>query len=85
MVMARSGSKDPEIGTLLPLSRATDPTIAGRKASTLAVLKGHGFPVPDGWVVPAGTAERLARGDVDPELFVQSSERGKLTAVNCFR
>ena len=35
---------------------ATDPTQAGTKAATLAVLRSAGFPVPDGWVLPVGLA-----------------------------
>ena len=34
--------------------RAQDPAVAGRKAAVLAKLLAVGFPVPDGFVVPAG-------------------------------
>jgi rifampicin phosphotransferase len=35
-------------------ARAQDPAVAGRKAAVLAKLLAVGFPIPDGFVVPAG-------------------------------
>jgi rifampicin phosphotransferase len=51
------------MGTVLPLTAATDYRIAGRKAATLARLAGAGFPVPPGVVVPAAVMERATSGD----------------------
>ena len=53
----------PTMGTVLPLTAATDYRIAGRKAATLARLAGAGFPVPPGVVVPAAVMERATSGD----------------------
>jgi phosphohistidine swiveling domain-containing protein len=45
-----------------------DATRTGRKAATLAVLRRAGFPVPDGFVVPADALERAARAaGLDPD------------------
>lgn len=43
--------------TAIPLLRLTEEqaTLAGRKAANLAPLARAGFPVPEGWVIPAGT------------------------------
>jgi rifampicin phosphotransferase len=68
MTMARSGSSDPVLGTLLPLTDATDPAKAGRKAAVLADLLTRGFRVPAGWVVPMELAARVAGGERVPEL-----------------
>src|SRR4249920_2730871 len=46
------------MGTILPLTAATDYRIAGRKAATLARLAARGFPVPPGVVVPAAIYEQ---------------------------
>jgi len=52
---SRAGAEtlDPARPTIIPLSQATDPSIAGRKAAGLARLMGVGLPVPDGFVVTA--------------------------------
>jgi pyruvate,water dikinase len=41
----------------IPLLRLTEEraALAGAKAATLAALARAGFPVPEGWVIPAGT------------------------------
>lgn len=43
----------PQVG-LLPLDLSTDPGTCGHKAATLALLRGSGFTIPDGFVIPAG-------------------------------
>lgn len=50
----------PATGTVLPLTRATDHLVAGRKAATLARLAGAGFPVPPGVVLPAAVLDQSA-------------------------
>ena len=59
-------------------ARAQDPTVAGRKAAVLAKLLAAGFPVPDGFVVPAGAdfstiLADLAGGGSGPERFAVRS------------
>jgi pyruvate,water dikinase len=46
------------MGTILPLTAATDYRIAGRKAATLARLAARGFRVPPGVAVPAAIYEQ---------------------------
>lgn len=58
--------------------RALEPAVAGRKAAVLAELLAAGFPVPDGFVVPAGAdlSTRwpiLPGGDPGPERFAVRS------------
>lgn len=43
-----------DMSTPLTLDAATDERVCGRKAATLAALRGRGFDVPDGFVIPAG-------------------------------
>lgn len=50
---------------LRALDDADDATRCGRKAATLARLRGAGLPVPDGVVIVRDAAERLAD---DPDL-----------------
>jgi len=60
--------------TLLELDAAIDPQRCGHKAATLAALRRSGHLVPDGFVIPVGTA-------LDPELLERAIERmgnGKL-------
>jgi phosphohistidine swiveling domain-containing protein len=45
-------------------ARAQDPAVAGRKAAVLAKLLAGGFPVPDGFVVPAGADLPATLGDL---------------------
>ena len=47
-------------GVIVPLDAATDTTVCGHKAATLAALRGAGFPVPDGFVVPEGADVSVA-------------------------
>jgi phosphohistidine swiveling domain-containing protein len=52
---------------LLDLRDATDPTEAGRKAATLALLRRDGFPVPDGVVLTADALDHaLADAGLPP-------------------
>jgi pyruvate,water dikinase len=44
----------PTMSSSLPLDAATDARVCGHKAATLAALRGLGFDVPDGFVIPAG-------------------------------
>ncbi|MFP5379376.1 MAG: PEP/pyruvate-binding domain-containing protein, partial [Vicinamibacteria bacterium] len=44
---------------LLDLADATDATVVGHKAATLAVLRRAGFDIPDGFVIPAGVTPSL--------------------------
>lgn len=44
--------------------RAADPQVAGQKAATLARLRGDGFAVPDGFVVPAHACDDLDHAGV---------------------
>jgi rifampicin phosphotransferase len=67
MMTSSTGLQNTAAGMLLPLGSATDPHSAGRKAAHLARLLNAGFDVPDGWVVPANVAERIAL-DADDEL-----------------
>ena len=55
----------PGTGIVLPLAAATDYSIAGRKAATLARLAARGFPVPPGVVVPAAVFERAFRRNLE--------------------
>jgi phosphohistidine swiveling domain-containing protein len=55
----------PGTGTVLPLAAATDYSIAGRKAATLARLAARGFPVPPGVVVPAAVFDRAFRRNLE--------------------
>lgn len=51
--------------SLLTLDTATDPSVCGHKAATLAALRKLGFDVPDGFVIPAGvqvTRDEIAAG-----------------------
>ncbi|MGY1679307.1 PEP/pyruvate-binding domain-containing protein [Geodermatophilus sp. SYSU D01176] len=57
-----TGGPDP----VLPLEKATDPRLAGRKAATLGVLAAAGFPVPPGVVLPT-TASRRAAAGAEPD------------------
>lgn len=43
---------------------AADPTVAGQKAAMLERLRGDGFAVPDGFVIPIGIAGDLDRPTV---------------------
>jgi phosphohistidine swiveling domain-containing protein len=54
----RADAVEVEPMTLLPLDRAGDERIAGRKAATLAMLRKQGFDIPDGFVIPAGVEPR---------------------------
>jgi len=59
-------------------ARAQDPAVAGRKAAVLAELLAAGFPVPDGFVVPAGADLStcwpiLPGGGSGPERFAVRS------------
>jgi phosphohistidine swiveling domain-containing protein len=71
-------------------SRAQDPAVAGRKAAVLARLLGAGFPVPDGFVVPAGAdlsamLADLPGGGPGPERFaVRSSAASEDQADSSF-
>jgi phosphohistidine swiveling domain-containing protein len=50
----RSDVADVQPMTVLMLDHAVDERTCGRKAATLASLRGQGFDVPDGFVIPAG-------------------------------
>jgi len=50
----------------LTLDAATDERVCGHKAATLAALKGLGFDIPDGFVIPAGA--RPTREDIAAAL-----------------
>jgi len=67
--------------TVVALDRALEVRKAGRKAATLAQLKRWGYPVPDGWVLPAGDdaqplIQSLAPSPANP-LVVRSSAVGE--------
>lgn len=48
--------------------RATDPALAGSKASGLALLRRESFRVPEGLVLPVGIAALWPQGDAPEEL-----------------
>jgi pyruvate,water dikinase len=50
------------MSSLLALDAATDASVCGHKAATLAVLRSLGFDVPDGFVIPAGV--QASRDDI---------------------
>src|SRR5262245_6506069 len=56
----------PTMSTLLALDAATDAATCGHKAATLAGLRGLGFDVPDGFVIPAGV--EASRDDIAAAL-----------------
>jgi phosphohistidine swiveling domain-containing protein len=62
----RSDVADVQPMTLLMLDHAVDERTCGRKAATLASLRGQGFDVPDGFVIPAGV--QPTRDDVASAL-----------------
>src|SRR5215469_2431739 len=72
----------PATGTVLPLSRATDPLVAGRKAATLARLAAAGFPVPPGVVLPAAVLDqsdgRVLSASIAAELLHMVSAWGEV-------
>ncbi|NJM85990.1 MAG: pyruvate phosphate dikinase PEP/pyruvate-binding protein [Hydrococcus sp. RU_2_2] len=66
---------------ILSLDRRLDPKKVGQKAATLSYLKRLGYPVPDGWILPAGDdaqpfIEFLEPYDENP-LVVRSSAIGE--------
>src|SRR5262245_42519424 len=68
------------MSNLLTLDAATDASVCGHKAVTLAALRSLGFEVPDGFVIPAGVpvvraevAAALARLGDGP-VVVRSSD-----------
>lgn len=68
---------------LLTLDQSLDPQKAGTKAATLATLRRAGYPVPMGWVLPAGDdmtplVELLNPSPAHP-LVVRSSATGEDT------
>jgi rifampicin phosphotransferase len=59
----------PTAATVLQLTAATDHSIAGRKAATLARLAAASFPVPPGVVIPAAVFEHATgEREVPPEV-----------------
>ena len=70
---------------LLSLDQALDATKVGGKASTLAQLKGWGYPVPPGWVLPPGDDPEPLLLTADPSadrpLVVRSSAIGEDGAI----
>jgi pyruvate,water dikinase len=66
---------------ILSLNKRLDPLKVGQKAATLSYLKRLGYPVPDGWILPAGDdaqpfVEFLEPYDENP-LVVRSSAIGE--------
>jgi phosphohistidine swiveling domain-containing protein/glycerol-3-phosphate acyltransferase PlsY len=63
------------------LDRALDPLKVGQKAATLADLKRSGYPIPDGWVLPAGDDPKPLLASLQPSLdrpfVVRSSAIGE--------
>lgn len=51
--------KPPPMSRLVMLDGATDPTVCGHKAASLADLRRVGFDIPDGFVIPAGVQATL--------------------------
>jgi pyruvate,water dikinase len=54
------------MSNLLALQAATDASVCGQKAATLAVLRNLGFEIPDGFVIPVGVS--AARDEVAAAL-----------------
>jgi len=66
---------------LVTLDQSLQPAKVGQKAATLAYLKGLGYPVPPGWVLPPGDDPeplvRHLRPSSDQPLIVRSSAIGE--------
>lgn len=56
----------PIMSNVISLDAATDARVCGHKAAALAALRGQGFEIPDGFVIPAGV--RAGRDEVAAAL-----------------
>lgn len=66
---------------ILSLDKRLDPLKVGQKAATLSSLKRLGYPVPDGWILPAGDDAQPLIDFLEPSfenpLVVRSSAIGE--------
>jgi pyruvate, water dikinase len=66
---------------ILSLDKRLDPLKVGQKAATLSYLKRLGYPVPDGWILPAGDDAQPFIAFLEPSfenpLVVRSSAIGE--------